>query len=52
MSATLVNNIPLPANPQAQPENVLANESKGLSQSGPQAGGKRHDGDSDSRPQR
>jgi protein TonB len=35
MSATLVNNIPLPANPQAQPENVLANESKGLSQSVP-----------------
>ncbi len=35
MSATLVNNIPLPANPQAQPENVLANESKGVSQSVP-----------------
>ena len=35
MSATLVNSIPLPANPQAQPQNVLANESKGVSQSVP-----------------
>ena len=35
MSATLVSTVPLPANPQAQPENVLANESKGLSQSKP-----------------
>ena len=35
MSATLVSTVPLPANPQAQPENVLANESKGLSQSVP-----------------
>jgi protein TonB len=35
MSATLVSNIPLPANPQAQPENVLANESKGVSKSIP-----------------
>jgi protein TonB len=35
MSATLVSTVPLPANPQAQPENVLANESKGLSQSEP-----------------
>jgi len=35
MSATLVNSIPLPANPQAQPQNVLANESKGLAQSVP-----------------
>ena len=35
MSATLVSNVPLPANPQARPENVLANESKGLSQSVP-----------------
>jgi hypothetical protein len=30
MSATLVNSIPLPA-PQTQTQNVLANESKGLS---------------------
>ena len=52
MSATLVNTIPLPANPEAKPENVLANESKGVSQSSPQAGGKRHEGDPDSRPQR
>ncbi|MGD0973713.1 MAG: TonB family protein [Candidatus Korobacteraceae bacterium] len=35
MRATLVNTIPLPANPQAQPQNVLANESKGLSKSVP-----------------
>jgi protein TonB len=35
MSATLVSGIPLPPNPQAKPENVLANESKGLSQSVP-----------------
>ncbi len=35
MSATLVSTVPLPANPQAQPQNVLANESKGLSQSEP-----------------
>jgi protein TonB len=35
MSATLVNSIPLPASPEAKPENVLANESKGLSQSAP-----------------
>jgi protein TonB len=35
MSATLVSGIPLPPNPQAKPENVLANESKGLSQSLP-----------------
>jgi periplasmic protein TonB len=31
MSAHLVSGLPLPANPQAKPENVLANESKGLS---------------------
>jgi periplasmic protein TonB len=31
MSARLVSGIPLPANPNAKPENVLANESKGLS---------------------
>ena len=35
MSAHLVSGIPLPPNPQAKPENVLANESKGLSQSNP-----------------
>jgi len=35
MSATLVSGIPLPPDPQAKPENVLANESKGLSQSVP-----------------
>jgi protein TonB len=35
MSARLVNGIPLPPNPQAKPENVLATESKGLSQSQP-----------------
>ena len=34
MSATLVSSVPLPANPQ-QTQNVLANESKGLSQSVP-----------------
>jgi periplasmic protein TonB len=34
MSATLVSSIPLP-NPQPETENVLANESKGLSQSPP-----------------
>lgn len=31
MSAHLVSGIPLPPNPQAKPENVLANDSKGLS---------------------
>ena len=35
MSATLVSTIPLPANP-IKTQNVLANESKGLSQSLPQ----------------
>ena len=35
MSATLVSSIPLP-NPQPEQQNVLANESKGLSQSQPQ----------------
>lgn len=35
MSAHLVSGIPLPPNPQAKPENVLANESKGLSKSIP-----------------
>src|SRR5215469_146968 len=34
MSATLVSTIPLP-NPQPEQQNVLANESKGLSQSQP-----------------
>jgi protein TonB len=36
ISANLVSGIPLPTNPQAKPENVLASESKGLSQSIPQ----------------
>lgn len=36
MGATLVNSVPLPANPQ-QTTNVLATESKGLSQSQPKA---------------
>jgi periplasmic protein TonB len=35
ISAHLVSGIPLPPNPEAKPENVLANESKGLSQSIP-----------------
>ncbi len=35
ISARLVGGIPLPPNPHAKPENVLANESKGLSQSIP-----------------
>ncbi len=35
ISAHLVSGIPLPPNPQAKPENVLANESKGLSKSIP-----------------
>ena len=35
ISAHLVSGIPLPPNPHAKPENVLANESKGLSQSIP-----------------
>jgi periplasmic protein TonB len=35
MSAHLVSGIPLPANPNAKPENVLANQSKGLSKSIP-----------------
>ena len=35
MGVSLVSNVPLPANP-VQTENVLANESKGLSQSKPQ----------------
>ena len=35
MSARLVSGIPLPANPQAKPENVLATESKGISKSLP-----------------
>ena len=35
MSARLVSGIPLPASPQAKPENVLATESKGLSKSLP-----------------
>jgi protein TonB len=35
MSAHMVSGIPLPPNPQAKPENVLANDSKGLSQSLP-----------------
>lgn len=43
MSATLVSGIPLPPNPQAKPENVLANESKGLSQSLPAPAAKEDD---------
>jgi protein TonB len=35
MNATLVSGIPLPPNPQAKPENVLATENKGLSRSVP-----------------
>ncbi len=35
MSANLVSGIPLPPNPDAKPENVLATENKGLSQSIP-----------------
>ncbi len=35
MSAHLVSGIPLPPNPHARPENVLANDSKGLSKSVP-----------------
>jgi len=35
MSARLVSGIPLPPNPQAKPENVLATESKGLAKSLP-----------------
>jgi protein TonB len=35
MSAQMVSGIPLPPNPHAKPENVVANESKGLSQSVP-----------------
>ncbi len=38
ISATLVNNIPLPATP-VPTENILANQSKGLSQSLPPATG-------------
>jgi len=43
MSATLVSGIPLPPNPQAKPENILANESKGLSQSLPAPAAKEDD---------
>ena len=43
MSATLVSGIPLPPNPQAKPENVLANESKGLAQSLPAPAAKEDD---------
>jgi protein TonB len=43
ISATLVGGIPLPPNPQAKPENVLANESKGLSQSLPAPAAKEDD---------
>ena len=35
MGVTLVSTVPLPANPAAKPENVLANDSKGLTQSQP-----------------
>jgi protein TonB len=43
MSAHLVSGIPLPPNPQAKPENVLAHESKGLSQSIPAPAAKEDD---------
>jgi periplasmic protein TonB len=43
MSARLVSGIPLPPNPHAKPENVLANDSKGLSQSVPAPAAKEDD---------
>jgi protein TonB len=43
MSARLVSGIPLPPNPHAKPENVLANDSKGLSQSIPAPAAKEQD---------
>jgi protein TonB len=43
ISATLVSGIPLPPNPQAKPENVLANDSKGLAQSLPAPAAKEDD---------
>ena len=43
MSARLVSGIPLPPNPHAKPENVLANDSKGLSQSIPAPAAKEDD---------
>jgi periplasmic protein TonB len=52
MSARLVSGIPLPANPQAKPENVLANESKGLSKSLPAPAKKVEDKDAIAIPDR
>jgi len=43
MSAHMVSGIPLPPNPQAKPENVLANDSKGLAQSIPAPAAKEDD---------
>jgi protein TonB len=43
ISANLVSGIPLPPNPHAKPENVLANDSKGLSQSLPAPAAKEDD---------
>jgi len=43
ISATLVSGIPLPPNPHAKPENVLANDSTGLSQSVPAPAAKEDD---------
>ncbi len=45
MSAHLVSGIPLPPDPQAKPENVLANESKGLSKSIPAPAAKQKEDD-------
>jgi len=43
ISAHLVSGIPLPPNPHAKPENVLANDSEGLSQSVPAPAAKEDD---------
>jgi protein TonB len=43
ISAHLVSGIPLPPNPQARPENVLANDSKGLTRSIPAPAAKQDD---------
>ncbi len=51
MGVTLVSTIPLPASP-AQTQNVLANESKGLTKSHPKPEGERTGRDSDSRQER
>ncbi len=46
MGVTLVSNVPLPANP-VKTQNVLANDSKGLTQSQPKPVGERAGRDSD-----